>query len=259
MSVSCNEILNFVCGLSQEGRLAHDEGVIYGPEDRTADRVLVTWMPTKAAIQHAVKEKCGIIVSHEPLTFHDYFPAIAEPTPWAADKPRLALLQEAGMAVIRAHTTIDFTHVLPGFIRAVGLSESLAKDRLWSYHEENPIRVRDLAGKIRAGLGMDHLRVTGDPDRVITRIGTLIGGLGQDRHLDELEHNLIGRDIHALIVGETNDFAQRFAVDSGIVLIETCHSASENPGLRLFAADLEAHFSGAQVFFHAAVVPWITV
>lgn len=64
------------------------------------------------------------------------------------------------------------------------------------------------------------------------------------------------RAILDYLVGETNDFAQRFAVDSRIGLIETCHSASEEPGLAVLATDLEAQFPEARVVFHKEVVPW---
>ena len=40
MSISCEDVVAFVRSLSPEGRLGGEEGVIYGPEDRTAERVL---------------------------------------------------------------------------------------------------------------------------------------------------------------------------------------------------------------------------
>jgi len=259
MSVSVDDVLEFAAALNPRGRLNGEEGVLFGDRDRRAEAVLVCWMPTVAAVRHAAAAGCGIIVSHEALTFHDYFPNASSPDPWTADRARLELLAAHGATVIRAHSTIDPTHVTPAFVKAVGLTPPAVAGPVWSVHDEPPISVHDLARRAAAGLGMDEVRVTGDPDRVVTRVGAIVGGVSQDRHLNVWEERLMGRGVEAVIGGETNDFAQRFAVDSGIAFIETCHSASEEPGLRVFAQDLAAALGGVEVVFHEEVVPWVTL
>ena len=259
MSISVQKILDYLVSLNPDGRLGREEGVIYGEPDREAEAVLVTWMSTVAAIAHAVSEGCGIIVSHEALTFHDYFPNASSPNPWTADRARLSLLKKHGITVIRAHSTVDPTHVVPAFIRAVGLSDPVDRGHVWSLHREDPISLRALSRKVADGLGMPHLRVTGNPDRVVTHIGTMVGGLMQDRHIKSWETYLMHRDVQVIIGGETNDFAQRFAVDSEVALIETCHSTSEEPGLRDLAGDLKSELPGIRVIFHRETVPWVTL
>jgi len=258
MPACANDVMDFLASLSSNGRIGDEEGLLYGYHDRPADAVLVTWMPTVAAVRHAIEEGCGLIVSHEPLCFFDYF--AAQPgRPWTADRARLTLLAGADIAIVRAHSTIDPTHIVPAFIKAVGLSQPQQVGGVWSFHEEPPIRLRDPAKAAASGLGMQAVRVTGEPDREVTRVGTMVGGLGQDRHLASWERFLMGLGVEAILVGETNDFAQRFAVDCGIGLIETCHSASEEPGLAVFADDLRARLDGARVVFHKEAVPWTTV
>ena len=259
MFVSTQQVLDYLVTLNLRNRLGGEEGVIHGDPNRSAGKLLVTWMATVAAIERAVSEGCGIIVSHEALTFHDYFPNASGPDPWTADRARLALLDQHDITVIRAHGTVDPTHVVPAFVRALGLSEPLECGNVWSLHTEDPIALRDLAAKVAGGVGMDHLRVTGDPDRVLTRVGTMVGGLMQDRHIKSWEVYLMEHRVEVIIGGETNDFAQRFAVDSGIALIETCHSVSEEPGLEDLAADFRSQFCHAQILFHKEVVPWSTL
>jgi putative NIF3 family GTP cyclohydrolase 1 type 2 len=116
--------------------------------------------------------------------------------------------------------------------------------------------LKELAKKVSSGLGMPSLRVTGDPDRRVRRVGTMVGGLGLDRHIRTWETHLMGRGVDVIVAGETNDFAQRFAIDSGIALIETCHSASEEPGLSRLANDLAVRFPAARFVFHKEVIPW---
>jgi len=183
VSVSVQSILEYLTSLNPSGRLGGEEGVLYGERDRDTDKVLVTWMVTVAAIEHAVSEECDVMVSHETLTFHDYFPNASSPDPWTADRARLSLLDVHGTTVIRAHSTVDPTHVVPAFIEAACLSPPLERGHVWSFHHEDPIDLRALTRKVADGLGMEGpLRHTGDPDRVVTRVGTMVGGLMQDRH-----------------------------------------------------------------------------
>jgi putative NIF3 family GTP cyclohydrolase 1 type 2 len=259
MSVTAGEILEYIVSLNPQGKLCPEEGVLWGPADRSADAVLVCWMATVEAIREAAAEGCGIILSHEMLTFHDYFPAKAAREPWAADRARLALLKAHGITVLRAHGTVDPSHVMPHFIRTAGLTAPLELGDVWSLHDEPPIALGALARKLADALGMDAVRVTGEPGRVVRRVGVMVGGLGLDRHVDRWEKHLVGKGVEAIVAGETNDFAQRFALDAGIGLIETCHSATENPGLSALTDDLARAFPAARFLFHKCPIPWTMI
>ncbi len=259
MSVSVGKILDYLVSLNPAGKLGGEEGLIYGKHNRSTEGILIAWMATVAAIEEAILENCQVIVSHEALTFHNYFPNASSPEPWSADRARLSLLEKHALSVIRAHSTVDPTHIVPAFIKAIGLTEPIRSGHVWSFHEEPPISLQELAKRAAAGLKMDRLRVTGAPERIVTRVGTMVGGLMQDRHIDAWEKHLVDLGIEVIIGGETNDFAQRFAIDSGIALIETCHSASEEPGLKILAQDLRLAFEGTMVVFHKEVIPWVTL
>ncbi len=256
MVLSVREMLGYLSSLNPTGKPGGEEGVLYGREDASFSSILVTWMPTVAALEHAVSENCQLIVCHEALSFHDYFPYASSPELWTADRARQSILEANDLTVVRAHSTVDPTHVVPAFIKALGLSPPARRGNVWSFHQEHPIPLKALAKRTAAGLGMQTLRVTGDPERSVTRVGTMVGGLGLDRHLVSWERHLMGCGVEVIVLGETNDFAQRFAIDSGIALIETCHSASEEPGLAVLADDLRSRFPAARVVFHKEVVPW---
>ena len=57
-----------------------------------------------------------------------------------------------------------------------------------------------------------------------------------------------------LISGEADEYAMRYALDAGVPTIETGHSISENPGLRLAAEHISAHFKLLGSFPRAAGV-----
>ena len=259
MTCGVGDVLDYIRSLSSRGELGSEEGLLYGDAGADVSGIMVAWMPTTAALRRAAAEGCSLVVSHEALTFHDYFPYASGPQPWKADRARHSLLLENGITVVRAHSTVDPTHVVPGFINAIGLSPPEKQGEVWSFHREQPVRLGQLSGKVAAGLGMERLRVTGDPDRMVRRVGTMVGGLGLDRHLVSWERHLMELEPDVIIAGETNDFAQRYAVASGLALIETCHSASENPGLAILAGDMASRFTGVKVVFHKEIVPWAVI
>jgi putative NIF3 family GTP cyclohydrolase 1 type 2 len=249
-------ILDYVRSLNPRGELGREEGVLYGETGAEVSGIVVAWMATTDAIARTISEGCQVLLCHEALWFHDYFASARSDAPWTADRARRSLLEDTPITVIRAHSTVDPTHVVPGFIRAVGLPPSVKQGNVWSFHQVCPMCLADLAAQVASGLGMGGLRVTGDPERQVSRVGTMVGGLGLDRHLLSWEEHLMGLDVEVVIAGETNDFAQRFAIDSGVALIETCHSASEEPGLAALASDMAPSFPGVRIVFLKQVIPW---
>ena len=258
MATTGHDIEKLLACFNPRGELNPEEGFLFGSGDGEVEGVLVSWMATVSAIRHAVENACNLIVCHEALTFFDYFARFGATgrEPWSADRPRLALLEENGISVLRAHSTVDPTHVVPEFVRAIGLPPAIRKGDVWSYHELPRTTLRELVARVREGMHMRSLRVTGDPEMRMTRVGTMVGGLGLDRHIDQWEKHLMPLRVEVIVAGETNDFAQRFAVDAGLALIETCHSSSEEPGLKKLSDDLLEAFPGLKVLFRREMVPW---
>jgi len=248
----------FLATFNPQGHLNSEEGFLHGSGDNEVQGICVCWMATQLAINYTIAEGCNLIICHEALTFYDYPVWAPDPPgqPWAIDQARLDLLDAHNISVLRVHSTVDPTHIGPALWDAIGLPEPQFCGWAYSQHKVNPTAVADLATRVQEALGMSHLRVTGELDRVVTNVGTAWGGGGLDRHIDVWVMHLLPRGIEALIVGETNDFAQRFAIENDIVLIETCHSASEDPGLHRLAQDLSQQFPEVRVIFRPQEIPW---
>ena len=251
----------FLATFNPAGQLNPEEGFLYGKGEEELRGICVCWMPTRSAVGHAIAEDCNLIVSHEVITFYDYPVWAADPPgdPWPSDQARLDLLAAYQISVLRIHSTVDPTHIGPALWAALDLPAPDFRGWAYSHHAVAPVTVADLAARAKAALGMTHLRVSGDPERMVTQLGTAWGGLGLDRHIDAWVEHLLPRGIEALIVGETSDYAQRFAVENDVALIETCHSASEDPGLRQLAADLADRFPEIKVIFRPQEIPWTTL
>jgi len=257
-----NELAQYLATFNENGRLNDEEGFLVGTGDETTQGICVCWMATTPVVRYAAAQGCNLIVCHEALTYWDYpgWKANVKATePWESDRKRLALLEANGMTVLRIHSTVDPTHVGPALWDVLDLGDPQFSGWVYSHHTIEPTTVAMLAARIRTGLGMSHVRVTGDPLRCVSEVGTCWGGGGLDRNMHIWEEHLFDRGIEALIVGETCDFAQRFAMENDLPLLEAGHSTSEDPGLRRLAVDIARQFADTKVLFRPQETPCVTL
>jgi putative NIF3 family GTP cyclohydrolase 1 type 2 len=261
MASTGRDIAQYIATLNDSGSLNQEEGFLYGDGRHGVEGTMVCWMATVPAIEYAVERQCNLIISHEALTFYDYPVWTQSPPvgPWPSDRERLRLLADHGISVLRVHSTIDPTFIGPALWRDMQFPEPAFHKGCFAHHVVEPLTVTELATCAARATGMDHVRVSGEPTRVVTDVGLAWGGLGLDRHIKGWVAHLLPRGVEALVVGETSDFAQRFAIENGIALIETCHSASEDPGLRDFADHLRAQYPDIPVSFRPQEVPWVVM
>lgn len=251
------EIAAFIESLSEA--MGAEEGFRYGEPDTEITGVLVCWMATVDAIQAAVEADCNLIVCHEELTFPYEFrdPHAVSKLWWRPNARRLGLLGEQSIAVYRAHGMLDGYCILDDFAKALGLPEPEVREGYVRIHVIPLTTVRELAAEVVERIGLPHLRVCGDLDQVVSRVGLPWGGLGLSLNVSFLQ-SLLAHDPDVFIAGEADDYAMRFAIDGGVPIIETSHSASENPGLKHFAEDLQREYADLNVVFYENPTPWTT-
>jgi len=105
---------------------------------------------------------------------------------------------------------------------------------------------------------MEHVRVAGDLDKVVSRVGLPWGGLGLSLNTAFMQ-SVIAHEPDVFIAGETDDYGMRFAIDAGVPMIETSHATSEIPGMRHFAEDLADRYPGLGVVAFENPAPWTTL
>ncbi|MCZ7542959.1 MAG: hypothetical protein M5R40_05205 [Anaerolineae bacterium] len=82
---------------------------------------------------------------------------------------------EAGIAVFRASASLDAL-MRDAFAEALGLpSPAVTGDALPPIYHIDPIPARELAARVRAQMGVDALRTSGDLDRAVRRVALLWG------------------------------------------------------------------------------------
>lgn len=101
-------------------------------------------------------------------------------------------------------------------------------------HLPRPLRLEDLAARIRTGLPAPHLRFAGDPDREVVRVA-IVGGAGDS--LVEAAR-LSGADV--FVTGDLRHHVTLDAVGLGLQLIDAGHHATEAAAMPAFRQRVEA-------------------
>ena len=259
------EIIESVAPISS-GMPGDELGFIFGSGDVAVRGVAVCWSPTRALIEKAAQLGCNMIVSHEPLFFQKKWSIDAEAkNVWfdeaedadkAVNRRRAAALERMNGCVWRAHTNWDIAPkigIIDAIIAALELGPILRRGRFITVHEAPPRTVREWARFVQQRLDTGSIRVVGDPHRKVTRVATMIGGLGQIFNSPE-EAAALGAEV--AVAGECLAYTLWNAEELGLALIEAGHGATENPGMRAMAAWLGGQLKSLKVEFLDTGMPW---
>lgn len=238
----------------REPEAGPEEGFKLGDQDADVAGVFVCWMPTTAALEQAIAERCNLVICHETLFYPLSRPIDAERC-WHTNRVRMALMHRGEMVVYRAHGMLDRLCIFDEFAAALGLSEVHSGDAFARVFSLPPTRLRELVERAKQVTAMPAVRVTGDLERRVTRVGLPWGGLGLVTNIGFMQQ-LVENGAEAGICGETDEHAMRFAEDAGMALIETSHAVCENLGLRRFADMLSEAHPGLKVVFHDSGAGW---
>jgi putative NIF3 family GTP cyclohydrolase 1 type 2 len=121
--------------------------------------------------------------------------------------------------------------------------------------------LKELARQVSEKLGSSVVRVVGDPDMKITKVGFSPGAAGSQREIRALEQD----DVQVLMVGETREWETvEYAADAVSegrkkALIVIGHIPSEQPGMEECARWLKGFVKNVPVEFVPAKQPFWTL
>ena len=238
-------------------KLGEEEGFRFGTPEVALSGVLVAWMATLDAIQEAHERNCNLMIVHEDLFYPPGYTrySVEKHLSGRVNSRRLSALARHGIAFFRAHSSLDVFCVLDDFARVLGLPEPSVRERFYRVYDIDPVSVAELAAQAQDHLQLPSVRVVGDLERQVRRVGLPWGGLGLSYNAG-FQEMLFGYGVDVLIAGEADDYAMHAALDAGTPLIETGHAASEDPGLRHFAQVLDEYLPGVAVGFYPTRRPW---
>jgi len=256
------EVVNIVLGLApRSGEIKGDEnGLLYGDPNTKVTGIATTWTPSVKVLTQAAAENLNFVLTHEILWFPssklEWYATLAQ-----EDRPhniaRRKILDQHRMVVCRCHSNwdpIEGEGIADSCARTLGFGAPIYRSRYLRMYEVAPQTLAQLADHCKARLAVPQVRVAGDLNRVVRKIGIAYGGFGQSwQCLDEF----IVQRADAVIIGEAIDYTIRAAIDAGLGYIETTHVGSENPGMASFARLLKERLPGIPVRFIDAGHPWV--
>jgi putative NIF3 family GTP cyclohydrolase 1 type 2 len=232
-----------------------------GAPETPVTGVAVTMMATFDVLQRAAAAKRNLIITHEP-TFYGHQDQTTEleqendPT----YKAKQALIAKHHLVVWRFH---DHWHmrkpdgILTGMVQALGWTSFQHQD-VPSVFTLPETTLAGLAATIRQRLDAKTLRVIGDPDMKVTKIGLApgFGGFGSNRKLFKRD------DVQVLVIGEAHEWETiEYAADASAAglpkaLIAIGHIPSEQAGMEECARWLRTFVTEVPVDFVPAKDPF---
>jgi len=234
-----------------------------GNPDTPVTGVAVTMMATMDVLERASAKGLNFVITHEP-TFYAHLDTpegVPESDPVWTEKR--AFIEKHGMIVWRFH---DHWHmrrpdgIEAGNIRALGWEKFQRPDNQYLFVIPETT-LKELAREVATKLGSPMLRVVGDPEMKVLKVGFSPGAAGSEREIRALEQD----DVQVLMVGETREWETvEYAADAVSqhrpkALIVIGHIPSEQPGMEECARWLQGFVKTVPVEFVPAKQPFWTL
>jgi putative NIF3 family GTP cyclohydrolase 1 type 2 len=234
-----------------------------GNPDTPVTGVAVTMMATMDVLQRASAKGWNFVITHEPTFYAHLDTPEGIPESDAVWAEKRAFIEKHGMVVWRFH---DHWHmrkpdgIEAGNVHALGWEKFQRADNQYLFVIPETT-VKQLARQVSEKLGSSVVRVVGDPDLKITKVGFSPGAAGSEREIRALEQD----DVQVLMVGETREWETvEYASDAVTegrkkALIVIGHIPSEQPGMEECTRWLKGFVKDVTVEFVPAKQPFWTL
>ncbi|MGO4729445.1 Nif3-like dinuclear metal center hexameric protein [Paenibacillus sp. 2KB_22] len=230
--------------------------LITGSLDCKVTGIIIAFMPTQYVIEQAIQQGANLIIAHESPFYNHH-----SHTDWLVNDSvytdKRTLIDEAGISIYRCHDIIHRFQpdgITEGLIQALGWSsyveQRLPEADILSFSEGRTVQA--IAHHVKSCLGIDYVRVAGNPEIVCRHAAVLVGFRGNGPVTIPLIHN---KQLDLVIAGEGFEWETpeyiRDAVQQGKskALIMMGHAESEAPGMNLLADRLAGRFPQLPVRF----------
>jgi putative NIF3 family GTP cyclohydrolase 1 type 2 len=234
-----------------------------GNPDTAVTGIAVTMMATMDVLQRASAKGLNFVITHEP-TFYAHLDTpegMPESDPVWAEKR--AFIEKHGMVVWRFH---DHWHmrnpdgIEAGMVRSLGWEKFQKPENQYLFVVPETT-LKKLAEEVAIKLNSPVVRVVGEPEMKVTKVGFSPGAAGFARETHALEQD----DVQVLLVGETREWETvEYAADAvtqghNKALIVIGHVLSEQGGMEECTRWLKGFVKEVPVEFVAAKEPFWTV
>jgi len=219
-----------ISGGTQSDRNSRVLGFRFGDPEMDVTGLGVSWFLAMEVIEQAIEQGLDMLLIHEPSLFYDNNPPwhtslLQETNPVNLKKKKLLI--DNNICVYTAHSNWDLQKdvgMQPTFAKALGLTDEIKRDIAVGVYRVQPMTFSDLIEKVKAAIGLEHVRVQGDMDKVIKTVAVGFGNMGF------VTDAILVNQADAGIFGELGEFSFIMAREAGIGIIETTHLVSESIG-----------------------------
>lgn len=232
-----------------------------GNPDEPVTGIAVTMMATLDVLERAAASGNNFVITHEP-TFYNHLDQTAQ-----LEKQHDAVLAEKQKFIRDHHLVIwrfhDHWHarkpdgILLGMTHALGWEKYQNPEHQFLFTLPETT-LDQLAEQVKRKLDVRALRVVGDPNMKLTKVGFLPGAAGSERQIQALERP----DVEALLIGESPEWETvEYVADAatehrhkGLVIIG--HVKSEQAGMEECTRWLKTFVTDVPVTFVPAPEPF---
>jgi putative NIF3 family GTP cyclohydrolase 1 type 2 len=234
-----------------------------GNPDTPVTGIAVTMMATMDVLQRASAKGLNFVITHEPTFYAHLDTPEGMPESDPVWEEKRAFIEKHGMVVWRFH---DHWHmrkpdgIEAGMVRSLGWEKFQKSDNQYLFVMPETT-VKKLAEEVANKLDSPVVRVVGEPEMKVTKVGLSPGAAGFQSETQALERD----DVQVLLVGETREWETvEYAADAvtqgrNKALIVIGHVPSEQAGMEECTRWLKRFVTKVPVEFVAAKEPFWTV
>ncbi len=234
-----------------------------GNADAAVTGIAVTMMATMDVLQRASAKGLNLVITHEPTFYAHVDTPEGMPNSDPVWAEKRAFIEKHGMVVWRFH---DHWHMRkPDGIEA-GIVHSLKWEKFQTPRNQYlfvlpETTLEKLAEEVATMLDSSVVRVVGEPEMKVTKVGFSPGAAGFQTETRALEQD----DVQVLLVGETREWETVEYVADAVTqrrnkaLIVIGHIPSEQPGMEECTRWLKGFVKTVPVEFVPAKQPFWTV
>ena len=209
-----------------------NSGLQVGSPKSPVEKVLVALDPTSLVIAEAREIKCQCVVTHHPLLMQSINSVRSDKWPGAVISEALV----SGIGIIAAHTNLDAARggTNAQFVKLLKLEAVEPLDPVAEFSGEGQYlglgvvgllpgeeTVKSLSARVSELLGRPAVRVCGDMQRRVKKVGVCTGSGAS------LIGKVLRAEAEAFITGDLKYHDARLAEERGLVIIDVGHFASE--------------------------------
>ncbi len=203
-------------------------------------------------LQKAVELGCNFIITHEPV-FYNHLDETENLLDNAVFNEKMDYIQKHKLVVFRYHDHIHATKpdgIYQGMIDQLNL-ESYALDGSLIHYKLPQQSVAEYGESLKKALGLETIRVIGNPEMKFTKMALMVGAPGGQRHISMLNRD----DVEVLVAGEASEWETYLYANDAVNLgknkavIFLGHIKSEEAGMKYCTKWLKSFVSGVPITF----------